>query len=342
MRRRAFLAGTVCCAATAGCVSVLDDDDRHPFADATVTVRVDEDSDTEHDLQENARRALEFWETNSPAYAGFDITFELTDEENPDIVIAYADTAAGCENVPGFSERVLGCAPILRAGTRVPEPTVARVVAGARPFGKVLITTKHELGHILGLGHDDEPREIMSNRPADRIPLYQDRIDIWEGVVGAQERVTEAGVSYQSGIEYWNDRDFAAAKPLFESASDAFSTAASEFEELLDMTAVFEGHPQVETVDLDEVKRLLTHLASRTETVGRAATRMAEAAEAAIAGETETASTRQREANDAIAEFRDLGPVQVRNVAIALGLVRGFDRDETVVDVDDEAVSDGE
>lgn len=336
MRRRAFLVGAAGVAATAGCLSAPDSGDRHPFAGETVTVRIDEQSVTEHDLRANAEAALDYWEEHSPTYAGFDVEFEIIESGEPDMVIVYADDPRGCEEVPGYSERVLGCAPLLGPGIRVPQPVVARVVAAARPIGKIRITAKHEVGHVLGLGHDDEPLEIMSNLPEHRIPLYSLRIDIWERVNGATERTNEANPLYSHAIERWNAGDYAAAGPAFEAAGEAFADAGAIFEEAHGMADGFEGHPRVETVDLERVRSLLSTLAERSNLVASAAGSMAEASEAAAAGDGETANARRADANADIAAFRDLEPVQVRDVAVALGLVRGFDRDEQVVDLDED------
>jgi len=334
MRRRAVLAGAAGLAATAGCLSLPESEDSHPFAGETVTVRIDEQSDTPHDLQANAAETLAFWEENSETYAEFEVDFEVVESETPDMVIAYVDDPRGCADVEGYSERVLGCAPVLLSNTRVPEPVVARVVAGARPFGKITITAKHEVGHVLGLGHDDEPREIMSNRPEDRIPLYSLRVDIWELVRNGAERTNEASSLYAQAIELWNGGEYEAAGEAFEDTRATFADAVSTFESARGMTAEFEGRSQDETVDLDGVRELLSVLAERVGLLVSAAGTMVEAADAAAAGDGETANARRDEANDRIDAFSEGGSVQVREVAMALGLVRGFDRDDTVVEFD--------
>ena len=342
MRRRAFLVGTAAIT-TAGCVSVERNEntveERHPFADATVTVEIEKNSDTQHDLRANAQRAFEYWETHSETYVGFGIDFELSSDD-PDMVIAYADTPAGCENVQGYSERVLGCAPLWRPGRTLPRPAIARVVAGARPFGKIAITTKHEIGHILGLGHDDEPREIMSNRPEDRIPMYQLRIDIWEAVVETQQRVNEQTALYQYAIDQWNAGEYDAAEPAFVETAAGFSAASEAFAAARTRADEFAGDPRVETVALDDVRSLLSRLVDRTSAIAMTAERMADAARAATERDAETANAHLAVANEFLADFRAIEPIQLRDVAIALGLVRGFDRDEQIIDVEDEPLED--
>ena len=57
---------------------------------------------------------------------------------------------------------------------------------------------------------------------------------------------------------------------------------------------------------------------------------MAEAADAAAAGDATVANDRRSDANDSIRAYNELGTTELRDIPVALGLVRGFDREETV------------
>lgn len=335
MRRRAVLAGAAGLTATAGCLSIPDSNGSHPLAGQTVTIRVDEDTDTPHDLRAVTREALDFWETDSETYTGFTVGFELVEGDEPDLVVAYADDPRGCSDVEGYSERVLGCAPVLLSDTTVPEPVVARVVAGTRPAGQVLTTTKHEVGHVLGLTHDDDPREVMSSRPEDRIPLYDRRAQIRDTVVSGAEGTNEASSSYAQAIGLWNNGDYESAVPVFEETRGAYADATAQFETARDAADEFEGEQAAETVDLERVKTLLSGLVERVNLLAMAASAMADAADAAAAGDSETANARRATANDHIDTFREGGPIRVGDVALALGLVRGIDREDPVVGLDE-------
>lgn len=339
MDRRRFLAaaGTGITAVSAGCLGIgVPGTGGHPLAGTTPTVRVDDDSDGPHDVEANAREALSFWEEHSEEYAGFEVGFELVDGDDPDMVIAYGDDPRGCEGVPNYSSRVLGCAPLLREGSRVNRPIVARVVAATRPFGEIRTTTKHEIGHVLGLDHDDEPRYIMSNRPEDRIPLYALRLDIWETVLDAQEASTAATSLLVHGIDTYRREAYAAAVEALEAVAAEMDTLCERIEAAIDSTAAFEGHEYAETVALDRLRELLGRLRDRLAAAGELATALAASARAAIAGETDERDATLTTAIERADEFDAIVPVQLREIAFALGLVRGTDRDERIVELEEE------
>ena len=344
MKRRDVLCACAgCTSLLAGCTAAdvpspdSVDDPRHPFADRTVTVRIDNRSDTDHDIETNARESLDYWGDHAETYAGFDVGFDVVDND-PDLTIAYVDTPDPCRNVQGFSELVLGCAPILTPRHRVPEEVTAYVVAAARPFGKIRITTKHEIGHVLGLYHDDEPREIMSNRPEDRIPLYATRIDIWEGVIEANARSNDGTRLFSLGVDTWNERRYDAAEAAFRAGNEEFQSAAALVAAVFDRTAEFDGHPRVETVALADLRGHLGRLHDRIRAAEGFTRHMTEASAAVAASDRQRGNEELAAANDYVREFDETGRVELRDVAVALGLVRGFDRDEPVVDVDGDEI----
>jgi len=347
MRRRQFLASASFGALSAGTGCVVatrfnnESEPSHPLADTLTAVRVDNQSTTDHDVERNAWEALTFWEANSPRFVGFEFRFELVDSE-PDLIIEYADTPEGCRSVEGYSELVMGCAPLIRPENSVPDPIPITVVAGNRPYGEVRITTQHEIGHTLGLGHDDEPRHVMSNRPEDRIPLYQTRVDIWENVVTAQEQSNDAIEQFTSGTDAWDRHDYAAANTAFEESRRLFREGHRLVEASQQRTAVFDRDEPMETIDLDALRERLDRIGDRLELAVSFADQMCKATEVAATGNNRRANSHLRQANDEIRSFNEIDPPPIREIAVALGLIRGTERGGTVVDVEDEAFGYGQ
>ncbi|TQQ79907.1 hypothetical protein EGH24_10520 [Halonotius terrestris] len=335
MHRRQLLAagGGNLLAGLAGCSgldgSLLPDGTRHLFAGDTVPVRIADQGTTDHDVETNAREALDFWTAESTQYTGFEIDFEVV-ESDARMAIEYVDSPERCSNVENYSEDVLGCAPLIEPGQRYSGTATAVVVAGSRPYGQILTTTKHEIGHILGLNHDDAPAEIMSNRPEDRIPLYAERLSIWERSRAANDSAGTATDRFNVGIDEWNSEAYADAGDTFGDAADAYRSARESFATAREETAVFVEFPQPETIDLETLQATLDRLIERMALGVDFAGLMAEAADAAVDGDAATANARRSDANDSIRAYNDLEPTELRDIAVALGLVRGFDRDETV------------
>lgn len=333
MNRRQLLAAGCGCLGTglAGCSGLdgLVASDRHLFADETVAVRITDAGTTDHDVVANARAALDYWTAESSQYVGFEIDFDIVDDD-ADMAIDYVDTPERCSGVDNYSEDVLGCAPLIRPGQRYTGTPTAIVIAGRRPYGQVLTTTKHEIGHILGLGHDDPPAEIMSNRPEDRIPLYAERIAIWERCLAGTDATATATERFNTGITAWNDDRYGDAAEAFGEATDSFRTARKAFVTAREETGVFEDFPQPETIDLETLQATLDRLTERMALAVAFAELMADAADAAAAGNATEANARRQEANEEIRAYNEIGAIEVREIGVALGLVRGFDREDTV------------
>lgn len=293
-------------------------EDSHPLS-GTTTVRVDDVSATGRDTDALAREGLSFWEAESADRLDFSVSFELV-TDRPDVILAFADEPAGCESVDGHPEEVLGCAPLVRAGHAVDPPLTARIVVGNRPPGLVAITVKHELGHLLGRSHEDDPLEIMSARPADRIPLYDTRTAIQDAARAAQQRSNEAMERYNDGVEAWNEERFEDATGSFRLGTERFQAGSERIAAVADRRSDLES--VADTADLEALSRQLDLLARRLE-LGEAFTAtMREASAAAAGGDRAEAEELAAEAEETIAEFEALDRPSLRDLAAALGLLQ--------------------
>lgn len=333
MRRRHFCtaAGVGCLGSLAGCTALdLPFNGGHPFADSTVAVRIEDRGKTVHDVASNAREALDFWAAQSSQYVEFGIDFEIVDE-SPDIVMAYVDTPEGCSDVENYNNDVLGCAPLIRPGNRISRPVTAYVVAADRPYGSVRTTAKHELGHILGLGHEDEPLEIMSNRPEDRIRLYAVRVEIWETVLAANEQAITAMQRLNDGINGWNDEEYDSATAAFDEAETAFGAAQQAIETAANRLDDLVVDPPLETVDRPRLDADFDARLEWTSAGSDVASAMGAASAAAADNDRSTAREQSAAGRDYLSTFHETAWPEARVVAVALGLVRGFNRDDDEV-----------
>lgn len=132
-------------------------DEDNPYREATLTVAVDAGATDGRDVTPLVRRALDYWSANAERYAGYPIEYELVpNASNPDVRVVFAETVADC----GTEEHTAGCAPVIEHARQVSRPVRVRVRTGFSDESTVQVL-KHELGHTLGLGHDDPPRSVM-------------------------------------------------------------------------------------------------------------------------------------------------------------------------------------
>lgn len=140
-------------------LSPSDVDPDNPYGQETLVVAsAHAPNDSHHTMTEDA---LEYWEGNtSDEYADYPIEYEYEPTaEDPDIRIRWVTEIDSCgEN---DHENLAGCADLVTNDREVPETVVVRVETD-HSRAETIATLKHELGHTLGLTHDDEPQEVMS------------------------------------------------------------------------------------------------------------------------------------------------------------------------------------
>lgn len=131
----------------------------NPYGERTLTVAVDSAVNDSRDFAPLVREALDFWEANDRRYVGYAVDYRIvSDAENADVVVRFVGTVDEC----GREGHVAGCAPYITRGP-VDRPVSVRVRGGFSDASTVRVL-KHELGHTLGLNHDDAPADVMSAR----------------------------------------------------------------------------------------------------------------------------------------------------------------------------------
>ncbi|MFB6297955.1 MAG: hypothetical protein ABEH56_05505 [Salinirussus sp.] len=116
------------------------------------------------------RRAVDYWNGNGSEFAAYPVDLRYTNGSEADILVRPVGYPLECGRLEGDA---IGCAPVFDAEDRPSNPTVVRIVRGI-PGPSARETAKHELGHVLGLRHGDEPSGLMSHGP--QLTARQDRV----------------------------------------------------------------------------------------------------------------------------------------------------------------------
>jgi len=121
------------------------------------------------DITDITLDALSFWEDNAKTYAGFDIRYtRVTEDAYLTIDLAQTVTTCGIH-----SGDINGCADLPEE--ELPAALQATVETSLTDRA-VFWTAVHELGHTLGLTHDDAPQYYMDERRPE--PWERDRTDV--------------------------------------------------------------------------------------------------------------------------------------------------------------------
>lgn len=132
----------------------------NPWRTSPVIVAVENEAGYAHQRYDQFNASLAYWEANAGRYTGFTVDFELVpDATDPDVVIEYVETIDRCGMDEGTSV-ILGCAPRYD-GRPYAEPVRIRVRA-TEDDDQLVATLSHELGHVLGLRHGEEPMPLMA------------------------------------------------------------------------------------------------------------------------------------------------------------------------------------
>jgi hypothetical protein len=135
-------------------------DPDNPWQEETLTVAIDGSADESRDYRPMVREALDYWEANAERYAGYPIAYEIRpDAADPDLEVRVVESIDRC----GTGNRSAGCAPIVTNRSVVSRPALVRVQGNFTHESTVRVL-KHEIGHTLGLGHGDEPADVMQHR----------------------------------------------------------------------------------------------------------------------------------------------------------------------------------
>ena len=104
------------------------------------------------------RDAARFWEANDRRYLGYEVRFAVRpDAANPDLRVNFTDRVPEC----GGASDAAGCAPHITDRRQIRRPVPVWIATGLSNESTTRVV-EHELGHVLGLGHDDPPGDVMN------------------------------------------------------------------------------------------------------------------------------------------------------------------------------------
>lgn len=166
MDRRGLVVAVVVLLSLSGCLGTIDasaitwqgDPDNH-WHEEVLTVSFDAPAGNDRDFRPLVREALVYWTEHSQQYAGYPVGFHLSSNgEQADIHVEFVEAVRTCGAHSGGN--TAGCAPVLTDHRQVDRPVEVEIETGLSDSSTTLVL-KHEIGHTLGLDHEDEPAQIM-------------------------------------------------------------------------------------------------------------------------------------------------------------------------------------
>jgi hypothetical protein len=157
----------------AGTGSLSDD---NPWNQRVVGVAVNDTVADGRNTTAIVERSLAYWNANVETYTDYRLRFRLVDDaDDARIEVRFVDRIDECD---GPANHTAGCAPFIEPHQTARDLEVARVVSDGSDAA-VTGTTKHELGHLLGLDHDADPRFLMAQHSSTPVRDATDRANPW-------------------------------------------------------------------------------------------------------------------------------------------------------------------
>lgn len=152
----------------------------NPWGSETIEVGIVNTANESRNIEPLVAETIEYWNTDGSEYATYDVNFTLApDKSEVDVMVLFREDFTCGERVNDLTS---GCAPKITPDSTVGErPQHVDIESGYTDNATATILT-HEFGHVLGLGHSDEPQAFMQTRLQLKtypIPSHTERTNPW-------------------------------------------------------------------------------------------------------------------------------------------------------------------
>lgn len=131
-------------------------DPDNPYPSGNLTVAVDGGADRA--FAPLVREAVTYWEGHDERYLNYTVNVTVApNASDPDIRASFVPALSRCGQV----EHAAGCSPKVTNPTQTVDMVDIRVLDNLSNASTVHVL-EHEFGHALGLGHGDQPQDVMA------------------------------------------------------------------------------------------------------------------------------------------------------------------------------------